>query len=210
MLMKIMPLTGSASNLFNAVVLLSLSMTTPLYAPAAEFSSKDYAVGNMPIAVVVHDFNADGKLDLAVLNTGSGDVNGDGKPDLVVERTQFDSACLPAGGFSIFLGNGDSTFQPEKDIASNPLDVNGDGITDIADTHGYTGPLSIFLGQGNGQYQPLQAGPEGNAGLFTVGDFNNDQKQDQATFVLVCTGFFCPQHEVSYLGIALGNGKIGR
>src|SRR5207248_2565226 len=136
----------------------------------------------------------------------SGDVNGDGKPDLVVQRTQFDGACSPVGGFSIFLGNGDGSFQPENDISSNPLDVNGDGITDIADTHGYAGPLNIFVGQGNGQYQPLQTGPEGNAALFTVGDFNNDLKQDQATSTFVCTGFFCPSHEVSYVGIALGNG----
>src|SRR6266566_3323562 len=94
MLMKIMPLTGSASNLFNAVVLLSLSMTTPLYAPAAEFSSKDYAVGNMPIAVVVHDFNADGKLDLAI-----------GLP------TAVPFSCT-GSAITILLGNGDGTFQP--------------------------------------------------------------------------------------------------
>jgi len=146
--MKIMPLTGSASNLFNAVVLLSLSMTTPLYAPAAEFSSKDYAVGNMPIAVVVHDFNADGKLDLAVLNTGSGDV-------------------------SVLLGAAGGTFQAAKTFTvggANPTsiavnDFNGDGKLDLAiglptavPFSAPAGPLRSFLATVEGTFrQPSKA-----------------------------------------------------
>jgi uncharacterized repeat protein (TIGR01451 family) len=279
----------------GAAAVLFIFTSTSLGVVTADFSSRDYPVGHMPILVVVHDFNADKKPDLAVLNTGSGnvsvllgngdgtfqvaksfsvggvnptsisvadfngdgkvdlaigfastmnfscngasvsillgngdgtfqsaqqvatvpsyydlvaagDVNADGKPDLVVQRTQFDSSCSPASGFSVFLGNGDDTFQPGKDIAGPPFDVNSDGVPDIFDTHGYAGPLNIFLGQGSGKYKPLASGPEGNVGLFTVGDLNNDQQQDQVFDASVpCVGLFC-QGGTTYLGVALGNG----
>src|ERR1700739_2498692 len=76
---------------------------------AVEFrSASGYAVGSSPQSVVVGDFNGDGKMDLAVLNTVSNNV-------------------------SILLGNGDGTFQAAKnfDAGSNPSgiflgDFNGD------------------------------------------------------------------------------------
>lgn len=264
----------------------------------ADFSWRDYPVGNLPTAVVVYDFNGDGKPDIAVLNentgtgngtvsvllgngdgtfqsqkdsdvggpnpssiavadfngdgkldlaigissqvlscTGSsvyimlgngdgtfqraiqtvnvpsnivlvtaGDVNADGKQDLVVLREQVDNSCSPQGGFSVFLGKGDGTFQAEEDIGDNPLDVNGDGIPDLESSFDLAGPLTIFLGQGKGRYVPLATGPEGNSGLLTLGDFNNDNKQDQADFIFVpCKGQSC-EGGTTYVGIFLGNG----
>src|SRR5208283_5061347 len=77
-----------------------------------------YPTGLTPDAVAVGDFNGDGKLDLAVVNTG----------------------CPPAGGtcsggsISVLLGNGDGTFQqPITTNADTVLtslavgDFNGDG-----------------------------------------------------------------------------------
>jgi FG-GAP-like repeat len=264
----------------------------------ANFSSKDYAVGQLPILIVVHDFNGDGKPDLAVLNAGPypangtisillgngdgtfqaaktfdagtptpatisaadfngdgkldlaigtpsqtglcagssvyillgngdgtfqpatkafdlpsidvlatvGDVNADGVADIVVAREQIDSSCSPEGGYSVFLGNGDGTFQAQMDINLSPLDFNGDGIPDLVSSFGLAGPLTIFLGQGNGRYVPLASGPEGNTGYITQGDFNNDNKQDQADWVFVpCKGIFC-EGGTTYVGIVLGNG----
>src|SRR6185437_29182 len=82
---------------------------------AVEFlPATGYAVGSSPQSVVVGDFNGDGKVDLAVLNTGSNNV-------------------------SILLGNGDGTFQAAKnfDAGDNPSgifvrDFNGDGKLDLA------------------------------------------------------------------------------
>jgi uncharacterized repeat protein (TIGR01451 family) len=260
-------------------------------AGATDFSSHDYAVGHMPILIVVHDFNHDGKSDVAVLNNGSGDVsillgngdgtfqtaktfsvagaipfsfsvadingdgkldlaiglptttgsctgsavnilfgngdgtfqpavqaisvpsndvlltggdvNGDGKSDIVLERIQTDSACSPPPGFSVFLGNGDGSFQAEQDIAGPPFDFNGDGIPDLTDDYGQ---LNVFLGQGNGKYNPLTSGPEGNSGYLSVGDFNNDHIQDQASVVAVHSGGLFSKTYIYFVGVTLGNG----
>src|SRR5437868_7408516 len=250
--------------------LLLLSLATSRHTVAAEFSSKDYAAGHMPVLVAVHDFNADGKLDIAVLNTGSGDVsillgnangtfqaaknssvgganptafavadfNSDGKLDIVVTVQTSTPSCVPngistgvnllagngdgtfqpptevvvlpsnpmvtsgdvnrdgkadlvlntacstGGAYSVFFGNGNGTFQPEVDVSASPLDINGDSITDIADTQG---KLTIFLGQANGRYAPLDSGPEGaTSGFLSFGDLNNDQISDKISFVVVC------------------------
>jgi uncharacterized repeat protein (TIGR01451 family) len=278
----------------TAIVFLCLATLPSM---GADFSWKDYPVGNMPTAILVYDFNGDGKPDIAVINintgmgngtvsvllgngdgtfqsqkvsdvggpiptsaavadfngdgkldlaigissgggcTGSsvyimlgngdgtfqpgvqtvdvpsntllvaaGDVNADGKPDLVVLREQVDESCSPQGGFSLFLGKGNGTFQAEQDIGGNPLDVNGDGIPDLESSFDLAGPLTIFLGQGKGRYVPLAPGPEGNSGLLTLGDFNNDNKQDQADFIFVpCKGQSC-EGGTTYVGIVLGNG----
>ena len=280
---------------YTHVLVAALSFCLPVRTSgAANFTSKDYAVGQLPILIVVHDFNGDGKPDLAVLNTGSGnvsvllgngdgtfrnasnfdvggsgptsiaiadfdgdgkldmaialptqvpfsctgstvnillgngdgnfqpaikavdvpsnyalvaagDISADGKADLVVLRHQFDSTCSPQGGFSLFLGKGDGTFQPEEDLTGIFLDVNGDGIPDLYTTFGYAGPLNIFLGQGNGLFKPLASGPEGNSGELSLGDFNNDKKQDQAFDDDVgCKGLFCTP--LTFIGVQLGNG----
>jgi uncharacterized repeat protein (TIGR01451 family) len=280
-------------------LLLGLSVCPALLASSADFTSRDYPVGKQPGAVLVYDFNGDGKPDIAVLNLGgtssstgegsvsillgngdgtfqaaknfdvggvnpttfavadfngdgkldlaigglqapvqpsceanivnvlfgngdgtfqlpqqtvtanllsnlvtAGDVNGDAKADIVIYKF-FANSCQ-AEGISVFLGNGDGTFQSERQISGNPFDINGDGIPDLFDIGN---GLKVFMGQGNGVYKPLVSGPEANVGFFIVGDFNNDQKQDQAFFDFVCKGIFCPHGGTSYVGLALGNGN---
>jgi len=287
------------NRLARATALALFLMANPLRSFAAEFTSRDYPVGQQPHAVLVYDFNGDGKPDIAVLNLGgtssstgegsvsillgngdgtfqtaknfdvggvnpttfavadfngdgkldlaigglqasvqptceasivnvlfgngdgtfqppqqavtanllsnlvtAGDVNGDGKADIVIYKF-FANSCQ-AEGISVFLGNGDGTFQSERQISGNPFDINGDGIPDLFDIGN---GLKVFMGQGNGVYKPLVSGPEANVGFFIVGDFNTDQKQDQVFDDFVCKGIFCPQGGASYVGIALGNGN---
>ena len=110
-------------------------------------------------ATVVADFNLDGKLDLAVMNSSLGIV--------------------------LFLGNGDGTFQPPRQtsVPSGVLlikgDFNGDGKSDLAVAS--TNAVNLFLGNGDGTFQ---SGPTAAiGGGFVVQqvqavDLNADGKVD--------------------------------
>jgi hypothetical protein len=110
----------------------------PTYA-AVELTA---AVGTTPYQLSEADFNADGKLDLAVANFSSNTV-------------------------SILLGNGDGTFQTQQTYPTlaRPFgiavgDLNGDGIPDLVVGNDSTG-LNIFLGDGSGGFTagtPLTGG----------------------------------------------------
>src|ERR1700674_3738612 len=128
---------GMNRNLAVALVLL-ISLGYPAESGAVDFApAKTYPVGTSPSAVVVGDFNGDGKPDLAVANSGSNNV-------------------------SILLGNGDGTFQPavnfDAGLSPNSIavgDFNGDGRLDLAvlqtgnPTNSVAGAVSILLGNGD-------------------------------------------------------------
>jgi FG-GAP-like repeat len=132
-------------------------------------SSVSYPVGMAPHPVVTADFNGDGKLDIAVANSGSGDV-------------------------SILIGKGDGTFQGAANYdagVANPLalsrgDFNNDGKPDLAVFFpGDTGTLapgafSILLGNGDGSFGAPKSTVLTVATDFVVADFNLDNKADIA------------------------------
>jgi hypothetical protein len=130
-------------------------------------SATNFAGAQNPFAIVVGDFNADGRVDLAVGSLGS-----------------------TGGDITICLGNGDGTFQvgtpftlPGYTILSMvALDFNSDHKLDLAVTNG--GFVSVLLGNGDGTFQPhVDYGT--NVGLFTslmAGDFNRDGKIDLAFY----------------------------
>jgi hypothetical protein len=124
--------------------------------------------------VLVADFNGDGKLDLAVADSG---------------------LSTSPGGLYIFLGNGNGTFQTGTGYSDNPGtlalgDFNGDGKLDIADTglvdNGLPGQPSIFPGKGDGTFgepipqflsEAFQPGAYWDS-FSLLGDFNNDGMTD--------------------------------
>jgi hypothetical protein len=177
--------------------------------------------GNSHVGVAIGDFNRDGKLDVAIVdNTGSifaflgngdgsfqsphsvaagaanlrstittADVNGDGNLDLILLTSQNNAGSSARA--SVFLGNGDGTFQPSIDSPSGdgPLslaigDLNGDGKLDLAVLEGNNslGPsFSILLGNGNGTFQSPAPYSGGSIPVsFTLGDFNGDGTTDLA------------------------------
>ena len=117
---------------------------------------------NNPQNMVTGDFNADGKLDLAVADS-------------------FNSQVV------VYIGNGDGTFQPGVSYATGNLcfgiaagDFNGDGIVDLATENGANG-LSLFINNGDGTFQAaLNSSGSGNLLGFAEGDFNGDGIADLA------------------------------
>src|SRR2546427_6625071 len=164
---------GMNRNLTIAFVLL-VSLGHPVTTFAVDFSSpKSYPVGTSPAAVAVGDFNGDGKLDIAVANSGSGNVG-------------------------ILLGNGDGTFQAAVNFDAGMAsprsvamgDFNHDGKMDLAvfqpslPTDSGTlapGALSILLGNGDGSFQAAETQAlSSTAAGMAVADFNLDGKSDLA------------------------------
>ena len=124
-----------------------------------------YQVLDGPMGIASGDFNADGKLDLAV-------------------------ACFtrPNQGVSVLVGNGDGSFQAQQPypIGIAPIavavgDFNSDGAPDLAVADA-GGTVIVLLNNGDGTFTPEQqtfpAGEEPMA--IVVGDFNRDGNLDLA------------------------------
>jgi len=128
-----------------------------------------YTVGKAPIAIVLADFNGDGKTDIATCNIKSHDV-------------------------SILLGNGDGTFQASKTYRAAPDtrtstvdlvagDFNEDGNLDLVVTLGDSFQnqqnASLLLGKGDGSFQAPQVFYTGAfADPVVSADFNGDKHLD--------------------------------
>lgn len=123
------------------------------------------AVEAAPRFIMVADFNGDKKLDLAVVNSGSGNV-------------------------SILLGDGSGGFKPAAGspvgVGSRPIalatgDFNGDGKLDLAVVNGGSGNVSILLGDGSGGFKPTPHAPLRVGRVpwsVAAADFNGDGKLD--------------------------------
>lgn len=142
---------------------------------------KRYFAGGYPLQIVTGDFNGDGILDIAVLSGGAynhvhillgngdgtftlspssfaagyavtsmvaADFNGDNKLDLAVS----DLGTGTHGYVSVFLGNGDGTFESptsfeagESPVQVITADFNGDGKPDLATINDFSSTVTILI-----------------------------------------------------------------
>jgi hypothetical protein len=164
------------------------------------------AVGVNPQAVAVGDFTGTGIPELVVANHDSGTV-------------------------SVFLGNGDGTFQPAQNytVGGTPVsvavgDLNNDGKLDIVTANDNNGTVSVLLGNGGGTFQPsldyLLPGTQ-TPHSVAVGDFNKDGELDVAvtanTYTPGTPGYGdsysyipgTPAQYNGYVNVLIGNGAGG-
>jgi hypothetical protein len=125
----------------------------------------------LPYSVAIADFNADGKVDLAVADGQSGN-----------------------GSIDLLFGNGDGTFGSASSffigtgLASfflTTADFNRDGQPDLVVAYENGTAIGVLLGNTNptvtNPFQPLQDyGNLGNPISIAVSDFNNDGNPDLA------------------------------
>jgi hypothetical protein len=130
--------------------------------------------GEFPEAIQTGDFNGDGNIDIAVADNE--------------DRT------MEGGAVTVFLGNGDGTFQSPVTYFSGGYqaiglaigDMNGDHILDLVVTNqtstGGNGTLGVLLGNGDGTFQPALVTnfSDFDQEAVALGDFNKDGKLDAA------------------------------
>jgi hypothetical protein len=190
-----------------------------------------YASPALPAGIVLADFTADGRLDVAISgidglvmfpNDGSGgllapqlrqtgddgigvaaaDFDGDGRPDLVV-----------AGGYDddifVFLTRPDGTPSEMPFLASGSiarslhvLDMDGNGAPDVVISNWESRDIWIFPGNGDGTFgNPHVATNPNPYGGAVLGDLNGDGLPD---VIASSAGF-----EQLYVSLNLGGDNLG-
>lgn len=146
----------------------AMGVTTPSFA-----SQQSFAAGASPYAVMVGDFNGDGKPDLATGNNGGASLS------VLLNTTTTGATTV--------------TFTPAQtyDVGSNPRsvavgDFNGDGKPDLVAANSRSNTLSVRLNTTAMNAMTASFGPEYTFSVGTnpyavaVGDFNGDGKPDLA------------------------------
>jgi hypothetical protein len=154
------------------------SLAGPLFGPPQTFELNAPPIGIGPTSIAIQDLNADGMADMVV--------------------TTHDSSTV-----SVLLGNGDGTFGPKRNYATDLApwsvtigDLNSDGRPDLVVAN--AGTLSILLGNGDGTFGPrsdIDVVSHGFWASVAIGDLNADSHPD-----LVVAG------SAQHISVLLGNG----
>jgi len=205
----LMVFLNAGNGTFNAPVITSAGSNSNYYIKSGDFNGDgkvDVATMKYNGTVNVYTGNGDGTFNATpvVLPAGSsnytyalnvGDVNKDGKLDIV---TASSSCCSGGSQVSVYLGNGDGTFQAPVEYSSTGGaddvvigDVNGDGWPDVmtVEDGGYPkgDEIGVLLNNGDGTFGTAVAYPTSSVNenldcacteFATLADINGDGKVD--------------------------------
>jgi hypothetical protein len=196
---------------------LALSMTLPLRGdcPFGLLSASHYTAGTRPSSVASGDFNKDGYVDIAVLNSGSGDHS--------IVQIMLGTA---GGGFG--APTPITIDWAQGDILA--ADFNNDGKLDLiiaiqwSNSFTVTPHLQVLLGNGDGTFTAVpytdQQAVLQNPFRMALGDFNHDGLIDVATtkdnYLSCCPGQLSIMQNVGgkmaeraeYTASSTGSGQI--
>ena len=136
-----------------------------------EEAGSPVAVGALPIATAVADFNRDGRPDVAVTNYGSNNVS-------ILLRKTDNSGFVEAAASPVAVGS-----SPYGIVAA---DIDGDGRPDLAVTNLSAVNVSILRQQSNGTFAQIAGSPVSLGGLtagIAAADFDDDGDPDLAVAV---------------------------
>jgi|CZKK01.1.fsa_nt_gi hypothetical protein len=132
----------SLSFLISSISLVALPILLCGIGHAQLETRVSYPTFQSPVSIGVGDFNGDGNLDIAV------------------------AAKLVNTEVSIFLGNGNGTFQPPMNYAAGNgpasvavADFNHDGKLDLAVADAVSATVNVLLGNGDGTFQTASSYP---------------------------------------------------
>lgn len=128
--------------------------------PAQSFQQSTYGVGTDPSAVVIADFDLDGRLDLAVANRGSNKVS-----------VLWGYGGVFAPPFSFVVG-----WEPVAILAA---DFDNDGYPDLATANRGSGTVSLARGRGDGTFHVALGYPCGDTPVsLEAADLDGDGNLD--------------------------------
>lgn len=141
----------------------------------SEITGSPFPCGNAPFSVAIGDINADGKPDLAIVNSPASTTDRTGKNGLTI---------LTADGTGKFTTMKGSPYEAGKIPNRVAIgDVNGDGVNDIVTSDNGSNKIYLFLMNRNGSTPSGSSITVGNHPKgVAITDLNADGKGD----IIVC------------------------
>lgn len=154
-----------------------------------------YSTGRGPRKVVLADLDGDGDRDIATADSGDGvpvnPANRDNRSTVLLNDGTGDFAAAPGSPFTVAASQ-------SAPFAVRAVDLNGDGIRDLAFANRYGGSLSYVLGNGDGTFGSAVVLNypddyfDAEVTDLTVGDFNRDGRPDLLGNAAGSPGYLVP------------------
>jgi hypothetical protein len=163
-----------------------------------------YGTGSLADALLIDDFNGDGKLDVAVADVVCGPLCS-GQPSFT-------------GSVSVVLGLGDGTFVSSATYSADELnfsngsmlsaDFLNNGNLDIAVIDAPLTAVDLFLGNGNGTFQPFTSfSTPSSPFAIATGDLRNNGDLDLVSANNPCTSTCTPAQYRCFWAMETGHSK---